>query len=239
MNDPKSHLLTRLLLVFVVTVFLTAISFVYLDKPIAYWADSHHPIPHGILKIISEIPKIFDVISALAVFVVHIFSWVIGRVSPLMSNLTLSSIALVITDFWVEWLKYTFGRYWPRTWVDNNPSLLDTRDYGFHFFFSKDQAYQAFPSAHTALTIAVVTFLALRYPRLRIPAIVVGLSVALSLIALNYHFLGDTIAGAGIGWMVAYSLDAFNEGNPFNYRRNSLCLACLLKNEKRKGRIFD
>jgi len=156
------------------------------------------------------IPKVFDVVAALAVFIVHIFSWMIGRVSPLLNNLTLSSIALVITDFWIEWLKYAFGRYWPRSWVNNNPSLIDTNEYGFHFFYSKEEAYQAFPSSHTALTVAAVTFLALRYPRLRLPAVIIACSVPLSLVGLNYHFLGDTIAGAGIGWIIAYSLNSVN-----------------------------
>lgn len=210
MVSSKSKFLSHLAWVFTGTFFVTVLSCRYLDKPIAYWVANHRPVPHEILLVITMIPKVFDVVAALAVFIVHIFSWMIGRVSPLLNNLTLSSIALVITDFWIEWLKYAFGRYWPRTWVNNNPSLIDTNEYGFHLFFSKEQAYQAFPSSHTALTIAAVTFLALRYPRLRLPAILIGCAVPLSLVGLNYHFLGDTIAGAGIGWIIAYSLDSVN-----------------------------
>jgi hypothetical protein len=35
----------------------------------------------------------------------------------------------------------------------------------------------------------------------------------MSLVALNHNFLGDTIAGAGLGWIIAYSVDNFNQGS--------------------------
>ena len=219
MKDPKSVFLKRLLLVLLCTVVLSLLCYFFLDKPIAFWFAQHHPISENTLLIFTYIPKAFDVVAALAVFTVHIFSWFLGRVSPLLYNLTLTSITLVITDFWTEWSKYLFGRYWPLTWtLDHNPSLIDSNDYGFHFLASKSEAFQAFPSAHTSLTIASVTFLALRYPILRIPAIVISITVPLSLVALNYHFLGDTIAGAGLGWIIAYSVDTFNKERLLKYQ---------------------
>jgi membrane-associated phospholipid phosphatase len=214
MAKTKSVFLQRLTLVFLCTVVLSLVCYYFLDKPIAFWFASHPPLPlaHKILVGITHIPKVFDVAAALGVFIVYMFSWVIGRITPFLNNLTLTSITLVITDFWVEWLKFLFGRYWPLTWtVDNNPSLIEDNEYGFNFLASKSEAYQAFPSAHTALTIASVTFLALRYPVLRKPAIIISLTVPLSLVVLNYHFLGDTIAGAGLGWMIAYSVDSLNK----------------------------
>ena len=214
---PKSIFLKRFLLVLIGTIAISALCYFFVDKPIAFWFSKHHPFPEELLLLITYIPKVFDVVSALGVFVVHMFSWMIGRVSNFLRNLTLTSITLVITDFWTEWMKFMFGRYWPQTWtVDHNPSLIDTDDYGFHFFASKTEAFQAFPSAHTSLTIASVTFLALRYPFLRMPAMLICISVPLSLVALNYHFLGDTIAGAGLGYMVAYSIDTFNKDRAFD-----------------------
>lgn len=211
MKDRKSEFLNHALFASAVTVLLSLICHFYLDKPIAFWVANHDYSGHHILKFISEIPKIFDALTALAVFVVYIFSWIIGPVPHLLKNLTLASIALVITGFWVDWLKFIFGRSWPLTWVNDNPSLISSNEYGFHFFYGSTYAYKSFPSAHTALTIAAVTFLALKYPCLRIMAILISIIVPLSLVALNYHFLGDTVAGAGLGWMVAYSLNIFNE----------------------------
>lgn len=213
MKFRKSVFLRNIFIVSFATVLSTLICYYFLDKPVAYWFDEHEPIPHQILQLFFHIPKIFDVAAALGVFIVHIFSWIIGRVSTFLINLTLTSITLVITDFWTEWLKFLFGRYWPTTWtIDHNPSLLDTNDYGFHFLASKTEAFQAFPSSHASLTIASVTFLALRYPILRVPAIIASLSVMLSLVALNHNFLGDAIAGAGLGWIIGYSVNSFNQG---------------------------
>lgn len=205
MRDTKSRFLTQLLLVFTSTALLASISYFFCDKAVACWMVEHHPLPHSWLKTISHIPKLFEIL-ALLVFFVYVINWIVGPISNLLCNLGYASISLVVTDFWIEWSKYSFGRYWPRTWANNNPSFIDTNEYGFHFFHSKAEAFQSFPSGHTALTIAVVTYLALAYPRLRAAAVLIGLLVPLSLISLDYHFLADTIAGAGLGWMVAYSI---------------------------------
>jgi membrane-associated phospholipid phosphatase len=225
MKFRKSVFLRNIFLVSFATILITLICYYFLDKPIAFWFHEHEPIPRDILQLFFHIPKVFDVAAALGVFTVHIFSWIIGRVPPFLNNLTLTSITLVITDFWTEWSKFLFGRYWPTTWtIDHNPSLIHTNDYGFHFLASKTEAaYQAFPSSHASLTIASVTFLALRYPILRVPAIIISVMVPLSLVALNHNFLGDTIAGAGLGWIIAYSVDAFNQGaTVYVHPQNSL-----------------
>jgi membrane-associated phospholipid phosphatase len=224
MKFRKSVFLRNIFLVSLSAVSLTLICYYFFDKPIAFWFHEHEPIPHHILQLFFHIPKVFDVAAALGVFTVHIFSWIIGRVPAFLNNLTLTSITLVITDFWTEWSKFLFGRYWPTTWtIDNNPSLIHTNDYGFHFLASKTEAFQAFPSSHASLTIASVTFLALRYPILRVPAIIISVMVPLSLVALNHNFLGDTIAGAGLGWIIAYSVDAFNQGSTvYIHPQNSL-----------------
>jgi len=214
MKFRKSVFLTNIMIVSFGTAFLSILCYYFIDKPLAYWFSEHKPIPHDILNLFYHVPKVFDIAAALAVFIVHIFSWIIGRVPVLLNNLTLTSITLVITSFWTEWSKFFFGRYWPITWtIDGNPSLLGTNDYGFHFLASKAPAFQAFPSSHTSLTIASVTFLALRYPVLRVPAIIISVMVPMSLVALNHNFLGDVIAGAGLGWIIAYSVDNFNQGS--------------------------
>lgn len=210
MNNTKVNFLTRLFSVLSITILLAAFSYHFLDKPIAYWVVDHHLVSLDILRKITLLPKIFEVVS-LFLFPIFILSWGLGYNKPFLKNLTLASIALVITDFWIEWLKFSFGRYWPRTWAENNPSLIDTNDYGFHFFHSKSEAYQSFPSGHTALTVTVLTFIALRYPRFRIPALLIALTVPFSLISLDYHFLADAIGGAGLGWTVAYCLSTLTK----------------------------
>jgi membrane-associated phospholipid phosphatase len=96
------------------------------------------------------------------------------------------------------YLKFLFGRYWPETWVDDNPSLIGDGAYGFHpFHFGP--AYGSFPSGHTARTVAVASVLWAAYPRWRLAWTAVAASVAVGRVGMNYHFVGDTIGGAFLG----------------------------------------
>jgi membrane-associated phospholipid phosphatase len=92
-------------------------------------------------------------------------------------------------------LKFVFGRIKTREW------LISPESYGFHWF-QGGGIFGGFPSGHmavfTALTMALWRF----YPRHRIIYAVFLLVLALSLIATNYHFLSDVIAGAYLGIML-------------------------------------
>ena len=69
-----------------------------------------------------------------------------------------------------------FGRTWPATWTNNNPSLLRDRVYGFNCFHS-GHGYSSFPSGQTAAVLAV----------------------GIVLTGANFHFLSDVIAGGFVG----------------------------------------
>jgi membrane-associated phospholipid phosphatase len=97
-----------------------------------------------------------------------------------------------------EQLKHVFGRYWPETWSHDNPSLIRDGAYGFHPFHGGD-AYGSFPSGHTARTVAVVSVFWLAYPKTRLLCLLLAASVMVDLVGMNYHFVGDTIGGAGLG----------------------------------------
>ena len=92
-------------------------------------------------------------------------------------------------------LKWLFGRTETRTW------LLDPSLYGFHWFAGKE-GFQGFPSGH--MLVFTPLFLALWhfYPRYRLYYEVVWFCLGAALIATEYHFLGDVLAGAYIGAMV-------------------------------------
>ena len=92
-------------------------------------------------------------------------------------------------------LKWLFGRTEARTWL-SDPSL-----YGFHWF-AGTEGFQGFPSGH--MLVFTPLFLALWhfYPCYRPYYAVVWLCLGAALIATEYHFLGDVLAGAYIGAMV-------------------------------------
>ena len=95
-------------------------------------------------------------------------------------------------------LKFIFGRTWPETWVQDNPSFIRDGVYGFHFMHGGG-GYQSFPSGHMAATCAVISVLWVWYPRSRWLGAFAAIAVGAGLVGANYHFLSDVIAGAFVG----------------------------------------
>src|SRR5206468_10070558 len=98
-----------------------------------------------------------------------------------------------------------FGRYWPQTWTRNNPSLIGTGTYGFHPFQRGDDV-GSFPSGHAARILAFATVWLIAMPRSRtvqIVVIILSASMLVSLVAMNYHFVSDVIAGSVLGALIA------------------------------------
>jgi membrane-associated phospholipid phosphatase len=92
-------------------------------------------------------------------------------------------------------LKYIFGRTTTREWL-HKPEL-----YGFHWFQGVG-SYAGFPSGHMAVFTAFSASLWRFYPRYRVIYVMMLLSLAVALIATNYHFLSDVIVGAYLGVII-------------------------------------
>jgi membrane-associated phospholipid phosphatase len=107
-------------------------------------------------------------------------------------------------------LKFMFGRTWPETWVENNPSFIRDGVYGFNWFHG-GAGYRSFPSGHMAVTCAVVGVIWIWYPRLRPLCAFVALAVAGGLIGADYHFLSDILAGSYVGISTAWMTTALCE----------------------------
>ena len=107
-------------------------------------------------------------------------------------------MSVIVAEATKAQLKFVFGRTWPKTWINNNPSFLHDGIYGFNFFHGGPE-YASFPSGHMAVTCAVISVLWVYYPTSRILYVVATLAVACGLIGANYHFLSDVIAGCFVG----------------------------------------
>jgi membrane-associated phospholipid phosphatase len=99
-------------------------------------------------------------------------------------------------------LKIAFGRTWPETWVDSNPSYINDGKYGF-FPFHGGPGYASFPSGHMTAAAAVMTVAWFMLPRGRVAWAIVMVLSAAGLVAMNYHFVSDVIAGFFLGSGVA------------------------------------
>ena len=113
------------------------------------------------------------------------------------------SISIFVTAVLKNQFKFVFGRTWPETWTNNNPSLI--RD-GVHNFnpFHGGSGFESFPSGHMAAMCVTATILWLCYPRFKVAYALCTAVVAIGLIGANYHFLSDIIAGGFLGASVGF-----------------------------------
>jgi membrane-associated phospholipid phosphatase len=194
---------TKWALSFVIMIVAVALSYVWLDRPIAVYVHAEF---HGVkaLPWLTFIPECLAVI-AVAIFIVMGWRVAVGRhLSKVESVFLVCGVSLTVAVAIKDQLKFAFGRTWPETWINNNPSLIRNNVYGFNPFHG-GAGYSSFPSGHTTAICAVMSVLWICYPKFRAIYGLLIAAVAIALIGADYHFLSDVIAGGFLGvstgWM--------------------------------------
>ena len=195
--------LRRWLLSLFAVVLAAVISYWWLDRPIALFAQSWLP-HHETFASVSHMPDPFIPLAAIALIGLALWN-VSGRPLTKIQNATaVCSLSVLIADATKNQLKYVFGRTWPETWFPDGPSFIRDGAYGFNPFHG-GVGYGSFPSGHMAVACAILSVLWIYYPKLRAVYLLAALGVAGGLIGGNYHFLSDVIVGAftgvSTGWM--------------------------------------
>jgi membrane-associated phospholipid phosphatase len=132
-------------------------------------------------------------------------------------------VSVIVADQFRTSLGDVCGRYWPETWFDHNPSLVGDGSYGFRWFARGDDV-GSFPSGHAARIVAFAGVWWIGMPGGRALWLAICLPMLASLVAMNYHFVGDVIAGSVLGGIVAaYAADlaGLDETSPRAARRSS------------------
>jgi membrane-associated phospholipid phosphatase len=196
---PRPAVRMRVVLWLLSGVVLTGLSILLVDQPVSTWS---HDVLHRPLWSV-ETQKIAGVIylggAALAVLVAAVIVRLTGRrMGPLWRTAVGAAVATLVAALAVTFIKYGFGRLWPETWTHNNPSWISNRAYGFMPFHG-GEGYESFPSGHTSRITAPFAVLWHRLPRLRLLWALPLLVVAVALIAADFHFVSDCIAGAYLG----------------------------------------
>ncbi len=178
-------------------VVLVPLTVLLLDRPVSSWAAAS---TRGIAIIvaltrISEVLLTLSAVVLAAAGVAWLLGWRPGRVGRAV---VVACLAAFVSWALKEQLKYAFGRTWPETWTNNNPSWIKDGVFGF-FPFHGGTGWSSFPSGHTTIIAAAMMVLACAYPRLRPLWALPVFLVAIGLIGANYHFLGDIVAGAYLG----------------------------------------
>ena len=187
------------LLAFVLVTLAVVISYYWLDRPIALFV--HNQLPRNsrvLLEPVTYIPNPIIWVATITFLALGVRCLASRPLSKMQTPILLCSFSLMIAETIKSELKFVFGRTWPETWRQNNPSFIHDGIYGFNWFHGGD-AYQSFPSGHVAAICAVASVLWIYYPRLRFIYLIVTLAVLIGLVGTNFHFLSDTIAGAFIG----------------------------------------
>ena len=196
----------------------SAAAYQWLDRPIALFF--HHTVAR---------PETFATLTyapdpmvplAVAVFVGLGLMNLWGRALSRLENCALlCSLSLIVAELTKAQLKLVFGRTWPDTFINDNPSFLRDGVYGFNFFHG-GRGYASFPSGHTAVTCAVITVLWIYYPRWRPLYALAVAGVAIGLIGANYHFLSDVIAGGFVGISCGWMLTSLWKAHEHFSKRN-------------------
>jgi membrane-associated phospholipid phosphatase len=184
------------------TIAAIVVSYLWIDQPIAFFAYNHRAF-HGFFVDLTFIPEPLPGLALTMFFALGLWALIAKPASKLYTVLLTCSISLIVAEATKSQLKYIFGRTWPETFVNNNPSLISNNAYGFNFLHG-GAGYASFPSGHMTAICAVASVLWIYYPRFRALYALVVAAVAIGLLGADYHFLSDIIAGSFLGTVTGW-----------------------------------
>ena len=182
---------------FVATAAFVVFSYFWLDRPIALLAHaelSRFPF----FEYMTRIPELLPLIAIVAFAALGLRVLSGQPLSRWETVLLLSGVSFVVAEMVKSQLKYAFGRTWPETWINNNPSFIHDGVFGFNPFHGGG-GFASFPSGHTTAVCAVVSVLWICYPRFRMVYAAAVAVVTIGLVGANFHFVSDVAAGAFLG----------------------------------------
>jgi membrane-associated phospholipid phosphatase len=174
----------------------------WLDQPIAFFVH-RNVVDKTIFVWLQRLPVVFLLLSLLVLAWCGLWGLINRPFSRLQSVGLACSISFIATNFINNQLKYAFGRTWPDTWIENNPSLIQNGVFSFNPFHG-GPGFASFPSGHIAAVTAVMAVLWWSYVSLRPIYIVCIAAVTIGLIGANYHFLSDILSGIFVGVFAGY-----------------------------------
>jgi membrane-associated phospholipid phosphatase len=193
-------LLNRSLIAIAACTVAVVVCYYFVDKPVAFFVHAHQIARFDAFRWLTEPPPLVQSWSPL-VLVALAIRRAFGPWQKWQATLFLACASLIVADQFRQSLGDLCGRYWPETWHDNNPSLIGTGAYGFHPFEVGDDV-GSFPSGHSARIAGFFAVFWLAMPRGRWLYALVAIPMLLSLIAMDYHFVGDVIAGTTLGALI-------------------------------------
>jgi membrane-associated phospholipid phosphatase len=176
------------------------ISILWIDKPLAIFIHAHHFDQLLLFNVVTN--YFLALLTLILIVIIFIKYW-----QSLGYRAVFIAIYFYLTQMMnmeiKNMLKIVFGRYWPKTWFHNNLSLIHDGVFGFNWWHGYNN-FSSFPSGHsTYLGFCFIWFIVLM-PKLRWLGYIFLFILPFSLIILDYHFLGDCLAGLSLGFICSY-----------------------------------
>ncbi|MCW2285112.1 membrane-associated phospholipid phosphatase [Rhodoblastus acidophilus] len=176
------------------------LSIAYLDQPLALWAHAQF---HGVRKTFHNVTRVVEPMELLAMLGLLWCGarFAFGRLARPEAALLRLSLAVLTAIGAKDLLKLAFGRTWPETWTNGNPSFIT--DHAYYFApFHGGLGWSSFPSGHQTVTAAFCGALWVLAPRLRFLCVALMPAVAIGLIGADEHWLSDILTGGLLGWLI-------------------------------------
>jgi membrane-associated phospholipid phosphatase len=198
-TDYRS-LLNGSLIAIAACAFAVILCYFFVDRQVAVFVHAHQIAKFDEMRWLTEPPPLAQSWSPL-VLAALIVRRAGGPWRRWQHVLFVACVSLIVADQFRESMGDLFGRYWPETWHNNNPSLIATGAYGFHPFQVGDEI-GSFPSGHAARIFGFASVYWMTVPKSRWLCALIALPMLTALVGMNYHFIGDVIAGGTLGGIV-------------------------------------
>jgi membrane-associated phospholipid phosphatase len=188
---------------FLLTATLVVLSYVFLDARIALGFDRLLRSDPLLSRYTSRIPDLLlPVVLVLSGTMWGMYLRQVRRGSRDGKTrfFLLSGTALPASYVAKSMLKHLFGRMNTRAWMENGG------DISFHWFRGGGE-YSGFPSGHMAVFTTLAVACWLFFPKYRATCLAAIAGLGIALIATDYHFLSDVIAGGYLGLVVLVGTD--------------------------------
>jgi len=187
-----------MLISFILTAVIVILSIRFYDQLLAIYISkllARYSILHKYAANVPDFLLVIVCITTASAFIAYLTRKRKGIYNKDTTFFHLTMYAVPATYVAKTFLKYVFGRTNTREWL-HKPDL-----YGFHWF-QGGGLNVSFPSGHMAVFSALAASLWRFYPSYRVIYALFLLVLAVALVATNYHYLSDVVAGAYLGVLV-------------------------------------
>lgn len=174
---------------------LAVLAILFIDRPLGLWVHKEHLDD---LLFFRHITEGLPIVLPIAALLLVIFIKPAVNIGNKWLYIVYIFLLTKTTVYAKEGLKGIFSRYWLKTWINNNLSLIHDNVSGFNWFGGFDYNGGSFPSGHTTFISIICLSLAITYPKLKILWYFLIILMIFSLIILDYHFLGDAFGALAL-----------------------------------------